>query len=1087
MRDLTLFTLGENKYGIWQDEAPTVKEFQTIHWLPPVPKHIAGLSILDGQPVTLFDLPVCVGLSPITKEKQCYPTLFLDHEKNIAGFIVDFIIGHFAIQPEAVYPMPDFLRTPIIDTCVMYDSEPIPVINISRLLKSAQNAGFEPCVAELRICGARPQKTSSIKSVRIFECGGETFAVSEARIEKSGVKLGRAARPAPLPPYVSGITFHNEKPVSLIHLSKRMKLARDGIPELMLIADIEGQTFGLLIDSEKGQWHANDYKLKPLPPLVQGDWMQDAVLHGKEIIPILEPGGLISNHTDSLAGTPFPQRYAPSSQFNSIFGNEDVQVCEFSLLGARQALPQNEVEDQFKVKPYRSLPNVMSIVTGVAQHAGELLPVLDPAACFGRRSLVTPDWQMLLVKNGNFCALVLTEAIFGERLLPVKIHRRLPFEEPHSLVYGCYPDEATVRLILNVEALAVHFNKTLFKEFFTNLSQKMALEPMDIGLEPEVETTEVGGRPVQKANEQIEEDIEPVELAEAEELFEPEESPALITSTAAGEVEEKRDIKETTEIAPPDIITAAVADSEEISAAEDKTDFEETQKIAETKAEGTHVSDSEESGPEPEPAATELSEPIKEPEKPAEPEISEKQTAETKLEVSQTEISEQIEPGLDPDTTDVDGFMQKAKEQIEEGIEPVEFTETKELVEPEDPPASIAFLEAEEAEEKREIKEVAEVAPPGIATAAADSEELSGADKKTALQETQKNAKIKAHGTHVTVSEVFGSESESEAKQEEQVDEIIELTELVEIEEIIELTELVEVEKLIEIEKAPELNVLTSIADTALPVDKGVSDNSKADAREKLKRKFVGAVFVSIILIGLLTVSLYPSGLFKPWLVDKESEKPSVPVTANHLSPTKPKTSLPPKFEKPPPFSKDPKLAEVQNESTKTIAALGKPEPSTAKHLKPPAKMTPVEPSDSKIIEIEGVNSGAPATAAKPKPSLSKHLKPPTKTVPAEPSGSIIFKIEEVSSGETAAAEVHGLVPKITLQQAAPSMSSPESTDIMIHKVEKGDTLWNISKRYTGTGFNYPHVAKENQITNPDLILIKQKVRVSKKYGIQKE
>jgi nucleoid-associated protein YgaU len=68
---------------------------------------------------------------------------------------------------------------------------------------------------------------------------------------------------------------------------------------------------------------------------------------------------------------------------------------------------------------------------------------------------------------------------------------------------------------------------------------------------------------------------------------------------------------------------------------------------------------------------------------------------------------------------------------------------------------------------------------------------------------------------------------------------------------------------------------------------------------------------------------------------------------------------------------------------------------------------------------------------------------------------------------------VQGLVAAIAIEQDPPRMSSPESNDIAIHNVEKGDTLWNISKRYTGTGFNYPHVAKENEITNPDLIFIR--------------
>ncbi|MCI5142630.1 MAG: LysM peptidoglycan-binding domain-containing protein, partial [Candidatus Electrothrix sp. ATG1] len=44
------------------------------------------------------------------------------------------------------------------------------------------------------------------------------------------------------------------------------------------------------------------------------------------------------------------------------------------------------------------------------------------------------------------------------------------------------------------------------------------------------------------------------------------------------------------------------------------------------------------------------------------------------------------------------------------------------------------------------------------------------------------------------------------------------------------------------------------------------------------------------------------------------------------------------------------------------------------------------------------------------------------------------------------------------------------------HTVSKGDTLWKISEQYTGSGFNYPDVAKKNKIPNPDLIYPKQQV-----------
>ena len=45
-----------------------------------------------------------------------------------------------------------------------------------------------------------------------------------------------------------------------------------------------------------------------------------------------------------------------------------------------------------------------------------------------------------------------------------------------------------------------------------------------------------------------------------------------------------------------------------------------------------------------------------------------------------------------------------------------------------------------------------------------------------------------------------------------------------------------------------------------------------------------------------------------------------------------------------------------------------------------------------------------------------------------------------------------------------------------IYKVKKGDTLWNISMRFTGTPYNYPLVAQENDINNPDLIYPEQRI-----------
>jgi nucleoid-associated protein YgaU len=50
----------------------------------------------------------------------------------------------------------------------------------------------------------------------------------------------------------------------------------------------------------------------------------------------------------------------------------------------------------------------------------------------------------------------------------------------------------------------------------------------------------------------------------------------------------------------------------------------------------------------------------------------------------------------------------------------------------------------------------------------------------------------------------------------------------------------------------------------------------------------------------------------------------------------------------------------------------------------------------------------------------------------------------------------------------------------VVYNVKKGDTLYKITKRYTGDGWNYPKVAIENSIPNADLIYPKQKIKVPK-------
>ncbi len=535
-RKLTLINLGNMKYGVWEDEILSIKDVRAIHWLPPVPEYIAGMSILNGDTATLFDFPACIGLSSVDKDKNSYFVLLTEQDTKKAGFIVDDIINKIPVPSDAVFPIPDYLKTPVIESCAIYESKPIPIVNISTLYSLVQKTDYVPYKSDLLSLKTR-QDDCSAKSIRVFECSDETFAVSSDFIDTSPEKPGPISQLSLTPAYVGGMAFYNKSVLPLIHLSQLLNLSGDKSRETMLVANINGQDFGFLVDSDIGKLNSINYSLKPLPPVAQSCSIRKAAVYQKKIIPLIDLDVLLSgsadnlannltdnptdNPTDNIDDSSLSGEYSTDSQFHLQFTNKEVEVLEFSLLGTRHALPKSEVEDSFNLKPFRYVPNIKPIIAGVAEHNGELLPVLDPAVCFQRESVVTSDWQMILIKNGNFRALVLTDTVFGPRRLSVKMQRDLPFEVPHTLVYGCYPDESSVRLIFNTQALAVHFDTQMFRKLFSSLEKEMLQEFENIVpvTTPYLDTLKISETKKTKEEidktHKIENDIETEELVES--------------------------------------------------------------------------------------------------------------------------------------------------------------------------------------------------------------------------------------------------------------------------------------------------------------------------------------------------------------------------------------------------------------------------------------------------------------------------------------------------------------------------------------------------------------------------------------------
>jgi nucleoid-associated protein YgaU len=62
-------------------------------------------------------------------------------------------------------------------------------------------------------------------------------------------------------------------------------------------------------------------------------------------------------------------------------------------------------------------------------------------------------------------------------------------------------------------------------------------------------------------------------------------------------------------------------------------------------------------------------------------------------------------------------------------------------------------------------------------------------------------------------------------------------------------------------------------------------------------------------------------------------------------------------------------------------------------------------------------------------------------------------------------------------QRETKNSPTPKKTPT-VHPVVSGDTLWKLAKKYYGDGSKYPVIAKANNVANPNLILVGQKLTI---------
>ena len=71
------------------------------------------------------------------------------------------------------------------------------------------------------------------------------------------------------------------------------------------------------------------------------------------------------------------------------------------------------------------------------------------------------------------------------------------------------------------------------------------------------------------------------------------------------------------------------------------------------------------------------------------------------------------------------------------------------------------------------------------------------------------------------------------------------------------------------------------------------------------------------------------------------------------------------------------------------------------------------------------------------------------------------------------------LSPPPVREPAGGEPSSPAPVEV-IYEVQDGDTLWGIAARTTGNPYDWARIAKVNALSDPDMILPGQQIRVPK-------
>ncbi|HVO38651.1 MAG TPA: chemotaxis protein CheW [Spirochaetia bacterium] len=659
MRDVVLFTLGETRCAVWRDHVSSVEDVGSLHHFPFLKTSLNVLAVIGERTRTLADLPACLGFAP-TKERAGARALIMSDREPIQGFLVMGQPHVSQVPPESVVPVPGFLSLPGIQGCLNLDGQAVLILDVAALYGMVKDGSHEigPPRNALHEEASQPEpQVSNLRAVRAGDCILTLPAAAVARSLLSGYHVVNFPL---LPRDIDGIAVLPDRILPIVDLRSRIfPEAPLGTP-VALEATVGKGSAALLVDQDGGEWSSSDTRIRELPPVTQSAWLHSAAVRNGEVAGLLDLQALLAAGPDAPREKNLTARHKPDSVFPSQFEREDVRVVEFIAHGRRHAVPESEAHAVIPAEPCRPVPLSPRIVAGVSDHEDALLPVLDFARLYDENAPARQAGSMIVIANGGFRALVMSDQVFDARSVGREEQREVPVALPYPVVYGCYTAGESVRLIFNIEALVSHSDEAKVTELVTALAPLQPIEPEMVRTAPGAEGTGPAETVVEAVVEEEPEKEAPAApeekpLPEWIELSEP-------LATAAAPPEAAPHETPPPAVAPP--VAAAPPTAEELGIAEAPT-LEEPEILEPPPAEPTGAAAGSIDIEEPKVAAHSSSE-IRsalqaslvdeedvQPEKPAEPKraVSDAGPARTQAEVTPAEEAALVEPAARSERT----------------------------------------------------------------------------------------------------------------------------------------------------------------------------------------------------------------------------------------------------------------------------------------------------------------------------------------------------------------------------------------------------------------------------------------------------